>query len=120
MLRTCAVSCARAGSASRAARGQVRKLSSQEVGLVTPNPTAASKPPAIPVAAPAAAPAAAPVVKRTGSSLRERLASFLVGAGVGLGLGYYHLNSEVEESTAALLTAIDRLQTRLEKAERKK
>ncbi|CAM9432996.1 unnamed protein product [Choristocarpus tenellus] len=56
--------------------------------------------------------AVAPPAK-TGSSLMQRLSSFLVGLGVGSGMGYYHLTKEVEGSTATLLAAVKKSHTEL-------
>ncbi|CAN0188049.1 unnamed protein product [Ascophyllum nodosum] len=64
-----------------------------------------------------------------GSSFFQRLAAFLTGAGLGCGVGYYHLSKasagiEIAGSTVALEVAISKshreLSDRLTKLERKR
>ncbi|CAM9458479.1 unnamed protein product [Ectocarpus sp. 8 AP-2014] len=64
-----------------------------------------------------------PETSSGGSSFLQRVAAFLTGAGVGCGVGYYHLSTEIKGSTAALEAAIAKnhsnLSDRLDKLEGK-
>ncbi|CAM9622225.1 unnamed protein product [Phaeothamnion confervicola] len=78
-------------------------------GAASPAASTSAPAPAPSVAAPAPAPAQP---KRHAGGLLDRLSSFLIGAGIGLGVGVYHLNGELQGSSEALAKAIDRLERR--------
>ncbi|CAN0082811.1 unnamed protein product [Ectocarpus sp. 4 AP-2014] len=88
----------------------------------TTSEAAAAEKPTPPSPQPTPPPAAAET-SSGGSSFLQRLTAFLTGAGVGCGVGYYHLATEIKGSTAALEAAIAKnhsnLSDRLDKLERK-
>lgn len=61
-----------------------------------------------------------PIVKPNGSTLGQRLNSFLVGAGIGFGICFYFVYSEIQESNEMLEKYITKLDDKITAIESKK
>ena len=67
-----------------------------------------------------AAAAVKPIIKPNGSTLGQRLNSFLVGAGIGFGVCFYFVYSEIQESNEMLEKYITKLDDKITAIESKK
>ncbi|CAM9586499.1 unnamed protein product [Ectocarpus sp. 6 AP-2014] len=113
LARVATVSVARAPATSRRIAIASAAPARRFLSTTTSEAAAASEKPSTP----------SPETSSGGSSFLQRVAAFLTGAGVGCGVGYYHLSTEIKGSTAALEAAIAKnhsnLSDRLDKLEGK-
>ena len=85
--------------------------------LSTPTPTAV----AAPVAKQVVASSSEPARKAAGgSTITQRVSSFLMGAGLGFGVGFYYIFQEIEQSNNVFQKYLHRIEERVRYLEGKK